>query len=243
MAVTMSACSSTGTVKNKKERADVHVQLGVRYLSMDKLNFAKENLEEALDLDPGNAEALNALAFLHEKLLKPEEAEELYEEAHDAAPDDLGVLNNFGRFLCEHGRYEKGISYLKQAFSSPLNNRQWLALTNAGRCELTQGRVDAAEAYFRQALQLHSFYAPALLEMQKLSYQKGEYWAAKGFLERYLSVGKHTAETLWHAYQTERALGNRSAAEEYREMLLETFPLSKEAKQIISVRQKLSNGK
>ena len=243
MAMAMLACSSTGTARNKKESADIHLQLGIRYLGMDRLSFAKEHLEKAVELDSGNAEALNALAFLYEKLRQPEKADELYEDALDAAPDDLSVQNNFGRFLCEHGQYEKGMNYLKQAVSSPLNNRQWLALTNAGRCELKQGRVDAAEAYLRQALQIDASYAPALLEMQKLSYQKAEYWAAKGFLGRYLSVGKHTAETLWYAYQTERALGNRSAAEDYRKMLLETFPLSKEAKQIISARQNLTNGK
>ena len=210
---------------------------------MNRLSVAKEHLEKAHDLDSGNAEVLNALAFLYEKLRQPEEAKVLYEDAFDSAPENLGVLNNFGRFLCEQGEYGRGMSYLKQAISSPLNNRLWLALTNAGRCELAQGHDDAAEAYFKQTLQLQAFYAPALLEMQKISYKKAEYWRAKGYLGRYLSAGKHTAETLWYAYQTERALSHSSAAEEYRKMLLETFPLSEEAKQIISARKNLKNGK
>ncbi|MGR9115496.1 MAG: type IV pilus biogenesis/stability protein PilW [Gammaproteobacteria bacterium] len=242
-ALAMLACGTSGPSKDKKESADIHLQLGVRYLDMNKLSFAKEHLEKALEIDSDHTEALNALAFLYEKLKQPEEAEELYEDAIDTAPEDFGVQNNFGRFLCEQGKYERGLGYLKQAASAPLNSRQWLALTNAGRCELTQNHTDTAEAYFRQALQLQPFYSPALLEMQKLSYQKGEYWDAKGFLGRYLSVGKHTSETLWYAYQTERALGNRFAAENYRKMLLDIFPLSKEAKQIRSVRKNLTNGK
>ncbi|MGR9045095.1 MAG: type IV pilus biogenesis/stability protein PilW [Gammaproteobacteria bacterium] len=243
VAVTLIACSSSGTKSGNKESADIHLQLGVRYLGMDKLSFAKEHLDKAYDLDSGNAEVLNALAFLHEKLRQPEVAEDYYEDALDSAPENLSVLNNFGRFLCEQGEYEKGIDYLKRSIDSPYNDRQWLALTNAGRCELTQDHIDAAEAYFRQTLRLQPFYAPALLEMQKISYLKAEYWDAKGFLGRYLSVGKHTAETLWYAYQTERALGNRATAEGYRKELLEAFPLSEEAKKIISARKKLRNGK
>jgi type IV pilus assembly protein PilF len=73
-------------------------------------------------------------------------------------------------------------------------------------------------------------YAPVLLEMQKLSYQHGEYWPAKRYLQKYLSVASHTSETLWFAIQTERALGNAELANEYQNLLLEKFPLSNEAK-------------
>jgi len=50
----------------------------------------------------------------------------------DASPDNWSVENNFGRFLCDHGEYEQGMALLTQAFSTQLNDRQWLGLTNAG---------------------------------------------------------------------------------------------------------------
>jgi type IV pilus assembly protein PilF len=86
-----------------------------------------------------------------------------------------------------------------------------------------------AEGYFRQALQVNPEYAPALQEMQKISYHHQQFMSARAFLERYLSVSKHTAETLWFAYQTERALGNAQAADDYKQQLLTLFPASKEA--------------
>jgi type IV pilus assembly protein PilF len=73
--------------------------------------------------------------------------------------------------------------------------------------------------------------------MQKMSYLSGEYWAAKGYLQRYLSVADHTSGTLWFGMQTERALGNQALAKEYQNLLLEKFPLSDEAKQIKPVLQ------
>ncbi len=102
----------------------------------------------------------------------------------DLAPDDLGVQNNFGRFLCERGEFEDGMALLKKASSNPLNDRQWLALTNAGRCQMAMEQKQKAEAYFRQALQLNNAYAPALLEMQKIAYQNGDFWAAKGIFAK-----------------------------------------------------------
>ncbi len=232
---TVAACGSSGGTQSDNPD-DIHLQLGVRYLSMNKLELAQENLLLALKENSGNAQAHNALAFLYEKLNQPDQAKDQYETALDLKPDDLSVKNNFGRFLCEHGEFEEGMTLLSETSSSPINDRQWLALTNAGRCQLSIGQKQLAENYFRQALQLNNSYAPALSEMQKIAYEKGDFWAAKGFLQRYLGVEEHTAETLWFTAHAERALGNKELANEYKKLLLEKFPLSNEAKKIAGLR-------
>ncbi|WAK01427.1 type IV pilus biogenesis/stability protein PilW [Methylobacter sp. YRD-M1] len=238
LASALTACAGMGGASAKnKESADVHLQLGVRYMGMNKLELAKENLLVALKKDPDNVKVHNALAFLYEKINLYDEADDHYETGLKLAPDDLSAQNNYGRFLCERGKYEEGVALLTQASSTPLNDRPWLALTNLGRCHVGMGQPQQAETNFRQALDTNAAYAPALLEMQKLSYKKGEYWAAKGYLQRYLAVAPHTAETLWHAMQAERALGNQEPAEEYRQQLLEKFPLSDEAKKTQSVKR------
>ncbi|MCK9397164.1 MAG: type IV pilus biogenesis/stability protein PilW [Methylobacter sp.] len=232
---TLAACSSASEIK-RENAGDIHLQLGVRYLGMNKLELAQENLLLAVKQNSDNTQAHNALAFLYEKLNQPDKAKAHYETALNLSPDDLGVKNNFGRFLCEHGEFEEGMGLLSEASSNPLNDRQWLALTNAGRCQLGMGNKQQAETYFRQALQLDSTYAPALSEMQKISYQNGDFWAAKGFLQRYLGVAAHTPETLWIAAQTERVMGNKELAKEYKRLLLEKFPLSNEAKKIAALK-------
>ena len=228
---TLIACSNSNNI-NAANAGDIHLQLGIRYLSMNKLELARDNLLEALKKNSDNAQAHNALAFLYEKLNQPDNAKKHYESALDLTPDDLGAQNNFGRFLCEHGEYKKGMDLLTTASSNPINDRRWMALTNAGRCQLGLGQKKLAENYFRQALQLDTAYAPALSEMQKIAYQNGDFWGAKGFLQRYLGVAAHTAETLWFAAQAEQALGNKELAKEYKKLLLEKFPLSDEAKKV-----------
>jgi len=239
-ALSLGACSwfdGKSPERDSKQVSDTYFQLGVRYLDMNKIEDAKENLERAIDEDSDNVEAHNALAVLHEKLRQYDEAEDQYETALNLKPDDFGTQNNLGRFWCEHGQPEKGLSLLTKAGDNPANERQWLALTNEGRCELTLGHNDRAETAFRKALDLNKEYAPALAAMQKISYQKGDLWPAKAFLARYLSVAEHTPETLFIAYHTERALGNRAPAEEYRALLFDKFPNSSEAKKVGSARK------
>jgi type IV pilus assembly protein PilF len=240
VALTLNACSwfdDKSSDRDKKQVSDTYYQLGVRYLDMNKIEEAKENLIRAIDEDSDNAKAHNALAFLYEKLKQFDDAEDEYQIAFDIKPDDFGTQNNLGRFWCEHGQPGKGLALLIKAGNDPLNERPWLALTNAGRCQLAEGHDAEAEASFRKALDSNKSYAPALAAMQKISYQKNDLWPAKAFLARYLSVAEHTPETLFIGYYTERALGNRTPAEEYRALLLEKFPNSSEAKKVRSARK------
>ncbi len=230
LAVSLLGCA--GDAEKKKELADIYLQLGVRYLNLNKLESAKENLEKVIDQEPENVQAHNALGYLYERIARYPEAKRHYQKALDLAPDDISIQNNFGRYLCERREFDEGARLLNQAVANLLNNRAWIAMTNLGLCQLGMGDQRKAKNHFKDALQLNPNYAPALKELQKFSYHSGEYWAAKGYLQRYLQQASHTPDTLWIAVQTEQALGNQNLADEYRRELLDKFPRSPEAKQI-----------
>ncbi|MCK5830991.1 MAG: type IV pilus biogenesis/stability protein PilW [Methylococcales bacterium] len=235
LCVLMSACISSQSSKktvSDKEKAALNLQLGRRYLEMNMLKAAKDKLEDAVDLDEGNAGVYNALGVLHERLHQYEIAGEKYKKAIKLDEDDSTIQNNYGRFLCERGDSQLGLVLLKNALNKPLNKRKWFAYTNIGRCELRLGNQELAESNFRQALQENNIYSPVLFEMQKISYQTKKYMSSRAFLQRYLAVAKHTPKTLWYAIQTEQALGNSQLSEKYREQLLTLFPISKEAQQL-----------
>lgn len=231
----LTACVTTEETKSVEgNTADIYLQLGVRYLNLNKLEIAKENLQHTIRLDSKNAQAFNALAFLSEKLNKIDDARSHYQTALALTPDDLGVKNNYGRFLCEQGEAEKGMALLTTATTDGLNERPWLAMTNLGRCYMQLAQYQEAESYFAQALQLNSNYAPALLEMQKVNYHQGNFSAAKVYLQRYAQVSEHTPESLLIAAQIEGAAGNAGMAKHYQTLLLTKFPLSAEAKRFKS---------
>lgn len=217
-----------------RERAKLNLQMGVRYLDMGMLEVAQEKLETAYDLDSSNPETLNALAVFYERIKDDEKAADFYQSAISKDPDNYSSKNNYGRFLCEHGKHEKGLSMLQEALDSPMNQRPWLALTNIGICWTKQNDTAKAEEYLRRALFANPAYPPALQEMLKISYNNQQYMSARAFLERYQAVAKHSPETLWFGYQTERAMGNRQAAENLKEQLISAFPTSSEALQVKS---------
>jgi type IV pilus assembly protein PilF len=237
LCVFISSCTTThgGKVRSKKEQAETSLQLGMRYLELNMLRAAKENLEIALAMDASNERTHNALGVLHERLNQYDIAGQYYKNAIKINPESASIRNNYGRFLCERGDSAAGMQLLKQALAMPLNNRKWFAYTNIGRCELRSGKQELADGNFRQALLINGSYAPALLEMQKISYRKGSYMSARAFLERYLAVAQHNAETMWIAVQTERALGHQKLSDEYKETLFNRFPASKEAQQLKAI--------
>lgn len=214
---------------SNSDKATLNLQMGVRYMDMGMLEVAKEKLQTAYDLDSRNPEILNAMAVFYERVKDYDKAEDFYESATSKDPENYSIKNNFGRFICDRGDQEKGIALLQESLDSPMNTRPWLAQSNIGACLMQQNKPVQAEEHFRQALQSNPEFPPALKEMLKLSYDNQQYMSARAFLERYLAVAKHNAETLWYAYQTERAMGNLQGANEYKEQLLNTFPASKEA--------------
>lgn len=233
-AVFLTACVDTSPSKDvsSAEKAITYLNMGVRYLDMGELRFAKDNLEKALDWDSNNPDIHNAAAALYEKIQEPERAKSHYQTALRLSPENPQSQNNYGRFLCETGSYEEGMQYLKTALNMPLNNRRWFALTNSGRCLIKQAQKSEAEANFREALQLQPDYSPALLEMLKLTYNDGKYMSAKAFLQRYQNVAQANPEFLWYAMQIEYALDHKNLAEQYKTSLLNDFPSSDEAKRV-----------
>lgn len=232
-AVLLTGCFNTNPSDvTSSEKALTYLNMGVRYMDMGELRFAKDNLEKALDWDSNNPEIHNAAAALYEKIQELEKARSHYQSALRLDAQNPQTQNNYGRFLCETDSQAEGLQYLNTALNMPLNNRRWFALTNAGRCLIKQGQKTQAEAYFREALQLQPDYSPALLEMLKLAYNDGKYMSAKAFAQRYQNVAQPRPDFLWYAMQIEYSLDHKYLAEQYKASLLNDYPNSDEAKRV-----------
>ncbi|MCU0734367.1 MAG: type IV pilus biogenesis/stability protein PilW [Methylotetracoccus sp.] len=212
-------------------QSDVYVQLGIQYMEQGMLETADADLKRAVDLDSSNSEAYNALGVLYDRLQRDDEADGYFRKAIANNPENYSARNNYGRFLCEHGRQQDGMAQFRQVIAAPLYQQPWLPLTNAGICSKAANRNAEAEGFFRQALQANPRFAPALLEMAKLTVASKQYLPARGFLQRYREVAAETPASLWLGAQTELALGDRAAAASYLERLRTGFPDSFEAGQ------------
>ncbi len=220
---------------SKTEEAKVFRKLGIRYYKLGKLDIAKQKLNRALKIDPRHALTHNALGVLYGSLKHKDTARSHFETAIALAPDDAKVKNNYGRFLCEQGEFQKAMGYLQSAATDPTHHIQWQVLTNLGHCDVLQGNKQKATLNFKKALQQNPKHAPALLEMSKIYYGKGKYMSARAFLERFFSVSKkfQNAVSLDLGYRIEKALGAERKSEQYRRSLLRKFPGSPEADRIL----------
>ena len=224
LAVLLAACAQNPERKGGTAAAKANVELGIQYMRAGMKAVALEKLKKALQQDPRLPEAHNAIAVLYENLGEIELAEEHFRKALALDPDDSQARNNFGNFLCRHGNWEEAEKQFVLASQDPLHEHPEMPLANAGICAKLHGDLDKAEKYLRQAVRTNPLYPTALLQMAKLMLEKKEYMRARAYLQRFQSVSKPTAESLWIGIQTERALGDRNAEASYALMLRNRFP-------------------
>ena len=215
-------------VTNDRKAADLNVRLGTRYLNQGKLELANMKLERALEQDPELAIAHWSYGLLQMRLGNAQAAEKHFRKAISLDPKDSTAHNNYGIFLCDQGRLEEADYQFMQAVENPLYAYPESAYTNAGVCAYKGARLELAESHFRNALKANPQNVPALLQMVKLSYERGRYLQSRAFIQRYEQAAQHSSGTLWLSYQIERQLGNQVEAETYRSKLKTQFPDSKE---------------
>jgi type IV pilus assembly protein PilF len=221
-----------GPDKTQDEKASaVNVQLGIGYLQQNNLELANEKLAKALRQDPDSASAHNAFAILQDRLLQTEKAEYHYKKATTLDPKNSQAANNYGAFLCRHGRELESEKYFMQALKNPLYSTPEFAYTNAALCLLRVGEAretEKAKEYLRKAIAAKSDFAPALLAMAQLLFDEGEYTAAKPYLDHFHLVAKPTARSLWLAIRNTLQIDGQGDVTELAQRLGNEFPDSEE---------------
>ena len=227
LALALAACVSTGSLErptNDKQAAIANVKLGVAYMQQGNLALAKDKLERAEKQDPKNLEVHTSLAFLYEKLGKPEDAEKQYQAALKVAPASADVSNNYAVFLCRSGKVDEAIKLFDSAAQDKLYSTPWAAYTNAAVCLRANKRGAEAVSYLDRALQLRPNYAEAVLELGDLQLELGHPDLAQNTVDRYLSMGGASPEVLLIGVRAAIVRGNRPAADNYARRLRREFP-------------------
>ena len=159
----LSGCISsttTGAIEREAsgDAAEYNYELGRNYLQNEKYELARDRLERAIDIDPRMAKAHMALGMTFEALDNLRLATEAYEKAVRLAPRDFNILNSYAVFLCKQEDYAGARRYFDKAANHPENDDAERTLTNAGLCMAQKPDLDAAEAFFREALERKSTY-------------------------------------------------------------------------------------
>jgi type IV pilus assembly protein PilF len=236
IAIALSGCAQQQTYLSEeqsnapKTAAQINAQLGLGYLSQKKYKIAMMKLKKALHQDPDLPEAHHYIGELYNQLEQFDEAEEHYKRALDLAPYNSILQNNYGAFLYQQGKFQEALGYFKNALKDPLYRTPDQLYENVGRCYYRIPDIKNAEINFRKALDLNSRLPGSLYYMALINSDANNHTDARVYLERYRSVARHTARTLWLGIKTERELGDKDAVASYALLLRSRFPDSNEAK-------------
>ncbi|HHJ13298.1 MAG TPA: type IV pilus biogenesis/stability protein PilW [Gammaproteobacteria bacterium] len=213
--------------------ASVNTQLAVEYMKKGMYEAALEKLNKAIRQDASYAPAHTTLAVLYERLGEPKKAEKHYRRAYRLDPANPGMLNNYGRMLCQQGKYAEADKMFNKALEDSLYRSPEKALTNAGLCAARADDLAKAETYFRAALEHNPQYPPALREMVRVSVRRKHWLAARAFLQRLQAVSSLGPEFLLLGVQIERQLGSREGEREYAGRLKNRYPDSEETASLL----------
>jgi type IV pilus assembly protein PilF len=232
-ALLLAGCVSTGSSSNRttddKEAARANVQLGVAYMQQGNLALAKDKLERAWKQDSKNFEAAWALASLSERLEQPQEAERFYQTSMRLAPDNPEIANAYAVFLCKNDAVDRALPVYERVVRDPLYRTPWAAATNAAVCLRSDKRQADAAPWLERALALRPDYVPAVVELADLRISTSQPAEARAAVDRFLAIGRKSADVLLIGTRAALAAGDRAGAEAYARQLRRDFPNSAQA--------------
>ncbi len=237
----LSACGGADNVKSGrgkpdlKKAANINVQLASGYIKRGSFEVAKEKLEKALEQDDEYVPAYTTYAVLMEIMGEIDKAESYYLEALDIDNKNPELHNNYGSFLCKHGKFEEAIEELNKALRNRFYKTPETVHANLGFCLLKGEYPDykKSEYHLRKALAINPKMPSALITMGELALETKRFLMARAYMQRYHSVVLPDAKSLWYQIQAERALGDEKHFIKISRELLEKFPASPEAEKVM----------
>lgn len=198
--------------------------LSEQRLRVGDLDAAEREANKALKLNPDSADAHTLLAIVAGRRGQGDAAGEHYRRAAELSPNSGSMLNNYGAWLCSNGHAAEALVWFDRALAAPGYAAPASALANAGGCALQTGQYERVEPDLRKALALDPINAYALVSMARNEYRLGHFMDARAFAERRLAAAPADASVLQLAADIETKLGDRAAAEKYRQRLRAEFP-------------------
>ncbi len=174
----LNACvsSTSGEYKqqiNTAAAAKLNVRMGIDYLKRKNTVMAKKKFDTALQLAPQDPSSWFGLGYFYETTDNLALADRFYQKAIKVSSKSGAAHNNYGTFLCRHGRYQEGIKQFIKAVKEPGYLQVPAAYENAGLCEMMAKNKKSAKTFFKLAVNNGPEQKTSLYELAKLNHQSG----------------------------------------------------------------------
>ena len=144
LAFLLTGCKHVPTEK-ERQSSEIHYNLGVQAQQSGRIQEALSEYQRALELDPDNADARNALGILlHVSYRRPAEAIEHYQKALEVRPNFSEAKTNLANVYLDQGQYDEAIKLYEQVLNDMLYATPFIAQGNLGWAYYKKG--DTAKA-------------------------------------------------------------------------------------------------
>jgi type IV pilus assembly protein PilF len=215
-----------------RQRAEAHVDLAAGYFERAQFDVALEELGIAEKIDATYPRIHSMYGLVYATIGELPRAEASFRRALELAPNDSETRQNWGWYLCTHGRARESIAEFEAAIRDPLYRTPEIALVNAGKCSVSIGDPSAADQYFRRALQLRPNDPNAAYNLALLSYRGQRHADARALMRIVMQQTTPLPEALFLGMCVEQKLGDAQAEQSYALQLRNRYPESAETKAI-----------
>ncbi|KWR85982.1 type IV pilus biogenesis/stability protein PilW [Cupriavidus sp. IDO] len=211
-----------------RRRASIRLQLATNYLEAGQNSVALDEVKQAIAIDPTVADAYHVRALIYMNMNERALADDSFRTAVSMRGNDGDLLNNYGWFLCQEGRYAEAVPMLQRAVSAPSAGGPAKPLISLGACQLRNGASEEAEKSLKSALGYDRNNPVANTNLALVYYRRGDLTQARQYAERVNNSRFVSAQSLWLGARIARRQGDTATQNALVAQLRSRFPDSRE---------------
>lgn len=212
----------------QRRRARLRLELGAAYLQEGQPQVALDEVKQAINIDPGYADAFNLRGLAYLRLNNPSLAAVSFERALLLNPRDANAAHNLGVLRCQQARFDDATQHFEQALLNAEYARQPRNFVAQALCHASADKPLLAETMLQRALSLDADEPAATYHLARLHFERGDARAAQRHVLKLNSSAASNAASLWLGIRIERLLNNQDAMHVLAEQLRARFGQSRE---------------
>ncbi|WP_431025321.1 type IV pilus biogenesis/stability protein PilW [Halomonas sp. H5] len=208
----VAGCAGQAVQQSSTSPVEAYTELGLGYLERNNLPRAMAALDHALEADPGDGEALQAMAIVYQRQGETRLADEFFQRALSNDPGFTRARNNYAAFLYDRGRTREACEQLEQASRDTQYNNRAQLFANLGQCQQEIGDVAAARQSLERAQSIDARAPRSYYLLAELEYAQGNYSRAWEQLQVFMRLAGATPDSQRLANQISAARGGDTSS-------------------------------
>ena len=179
---------------NLTKAANINLQLALDYLKENHLPLAHKKLLLAEQQAPKLSRVYTLKGYYFALVGQMDEANLSYLKALKLSKNSPEIQNSYGVFLCRAGKYQQGITLMRQAIANSQFTKTGLAYQNIGLCAMSMKENSQALSSFEKAITYNPNLASSVYYLAYMNFKLKHYQLANANLQQFLKLSGPTKQ-------------------------------------------------